>query len=295
MVIAVREKTRLDTLNYDILEVIVRWLSFKDVVEVCKVCEQVLAVVANRLHHYQDHHVIFSDFLAEGSLTAKRIFQLFGKKMRSFEITQDDIGPTDNQTAFEVFCRYIDEYCFDSRRSSKLIKMVLRMDIPSTINLRCLQGISNYFDNVKTFELETINRSANSHHDRLLSLITRNGMLRTLRLRNLNITGDWFRHVFNLRELELYNTTITGREIYTFLAREPGLQKFVHTNDVANEELIDAVCAKCLTIEQIFDKPTFVRKCPNTGKEFSRIRRLIVRSDELAEHPVILREFGESR
>lgn len=280
-------ETWFDKANHDVLEIIFKHLTFKTIIEVCKISKHALEMVGERI--VQHHHVNFtqlSDFL-----NCEGIFKHFGKKMSSFKLVQDQIQSPDNQSPFELFCRYIADFCMTSGRPSKLWRLKLRMDIPLMINTSPLRSIEQYFVNVQVLDVHAMGEIAKSDHDLLLEVIARNGQLRDLTLRDLDIIGDWFELLHRLDNLTLIDTSISSSELYTFLERKPELREFSYTNDDENTELIDAVCVNCPEIELLVDCHRFAPNRPYTHRyrelgNLRNVRRLLITTQTDEGHDI---------
>lgn len=241
---------RLERLNYDVLEVIFKDLATRDLVTLCKDSDFLFDAVAERT--IRNHHLDF-DYLNQ-TWPTQRIFETFGVNMSSMKISEHNLQPCQPATAIDELLRLIAAHCLPQRHTSALRRMLLQISVPLPLSPQLLQNAEDFFVNLEKLELQGTDRSTVSDHDALLNTITAKASnLQSLTLRRMQVTGDWFDNIADLRRLNLSSVTLLGAGIYRFLQRRPNMTRFTWNNDDENAPLIDAVCDNCPNLETLLD------------------------------------------
>lgn len=247
--------SHLNSLNYDVVEQIFKYLPFTDTIQACKANDVVAEGVA--AHLVKRNHMLFVELCKLWKVD--QVFEMFGPTMRSAAIHENCFRSRHAVPPALQLLNLINQHCTIGDRGAKLHHIFLHINVPQTITIQHIPtNMEDYFVNLQTLALQATNKSTLSDHDLLLDVMTKTAkQLRSLTLRDLRINGYWFANLTNLHELVLVDTYIVGNKLYGFLEKGPSLQKFVYNHDVSDQRLIDTVCKYCPDIVAFEDLHQF--------------------------------------
>lgn len=265
------DNSRLNELNYDVLEVIFKDLPLPNLVSVCQTSLHAARAIAERV--IQQHHLDF-DYLNQ-FWTTENIFGLFGPNMRSIKIGEQNIEPCAGTNAFEELLRLIVEYAESPKQPSKLHELIMRFNVPLNWNPAIFQHTQDYFENLKRIDVGLVDKFTNSNYDLFLDVLTRKAKgLEVITLRDMNVDGNWLDNLRDVNEMRLFHTTLGQSAFLRFLKKQSCLRKFERHHDTEDEPMIHSVCEYCPNIETLIDEHQFAAEDEMVSGRYACLARL---------------------
>lgn len=245
------DNSRLNELNFDVLEVIFKDLPLPNLVSVCQTSLHAARAIAERI--IQHHHLDF-DYLNQFWAT-ETIFELFGTNMRSIKIGEQNIEPCAGTNAFDELLRLIVEYAESPDHPSKLRELMMRCNVPLNWNPTTFQHTRDYFENLQRIDVGLVDKFTSSNYDLFLDVLTRKAKrLEAITLRDMNVDGNWLDNLRDVKEIRLFHATFGRSAFLRFLEKQPSLRTFERHHDAEDEAIIQAISEYCPNIETLIDE-----------------------------------------
>lgn len=265
-------ESRLEGLNYDVLEQILQHLPLSSLLSVCHASSNAANAIAERV--IQKYHLDF-DYLNQ-FIPTQGIFELFGANMRSIKIAQNNIVTREGSSALDELLRIIAEHALPSEQPSKLHNLIMQqINVPLSWNPTLLIHTQDYFVNLRAIDVGLVDHKSDTNYDLFFDIITKKANnLESITLRGLKMAGNFFDNLHDLDELCLFNTIIEVEPLFRFLNKRPNLRRFLRYHPMEDEQIIQAVTENCPNIEVIQDIHEFATSTQLVSGRYASLARL---------------------